>query len=53
MRYHKNVTNKKLTSNLARGVTFMYFYADVICEGSLTNRNELEFTLDDSNSEGD
>ena len=51
-----NVTSKKfqLTSNLAIGVKFIYFWVDAICEWSLTNKKELEFTLDDStNSEGD
>ena len=36
----------------ARGVKFLYFQADVTCEWSLTNKNELQFTFDDSNSEG-
>ena len=36
----------------ARGVKFLYFQADVKCEWSLTNKNELQFTFDDSNSEG-
>ena len=42
------VTNKEfqLTSSLVRSVKFMYKW-------SLTNKNEREFTLDDSNSEGD
>ena len=37
----------------ARGGKFLYFYADVICEWSFINKNELQFTLDDSNLEGD
>ena len=36
----------------ARGVKFLYFQADVTCELSLTNKNELQFTFDNSNSEG-
>ena len=50
-----SVNNKKfqLTFNLARGVKFIYFSVDVVCEWSLTNKNELEFTLDDSNSKAD
>ena len=37
----------------AWGVKFLYFYADVICEWSLSNKNEIQFTLDDWNLEGD
>ena len=37
----------------ARGVKFIYFLADVICEWSLTNKNKMQFTLDHPNSEGD
>ena len=45
-------TNKnfQLTSNLGRGVKLIYVLADVICGWSLINKNELEFTLDQSNS---
>ena len=42
-----------VTSNLARGVKLAYFWTNVVCELSQTNKKELEFTLDDSNSEGD
>ena len=31
----------------------MHFEIDIIFEWSLTDKNELRFTLDDSNSEGD
>ena len=37
----------------AGGVKSLYFLADVILEWSLTNKNKLQFTLDDLNSDGD
>ena len=47
-----NVTSKKfqLTSNLVGGVKFIFFKGNVICEWSLTNKNELQY---DTNSEED
>ena len=35
-----------------RGVKFQYFYADVMCEWSPTNKNKLQFNINDSNLEG-
>ena len=34
-------------------VKFLFFSSDVVCEWSLANKNELQFTLDDWNFEGD
>ena len=56
MTWNITETNRYLqeivASNLARGVKLTYFWTKVICELSQTNKKELEFTLDNSNSEG-
>ena len=46
------LSNSGLFCVLGQVKFVLYFYANVICELSLTNKNTLQFTLDDSNSEG-